>query len=180
MSFPVAHLLDCNQQFFLNGFVVRELILGYVNYHNTDAKPGDMNRSGLVFGKQPLNPGILRTRQQGCAFHNLIVSKVKDGEHLLPGDGWIELEELVDGLATLQKINQTLNGNPSTTEAGRTAHSLGVNPDHFVEPALLFRSHKFNIRAGCRLAQSGYQVTRKLSATVAGICRSFGSGRFGH
>jgi hypothetical protein len=70
--------------------------------------------------------------------HDLIVCEVQDSEQLLPGDGWIELQELIDRLTTLQKIDQTLDGNTCTTEARRAAHSLGVNPDDLIKPALLF------------------------------------------
>jgi hypothetical protein len=92
----------------------------------------------------------------------LIVRKVKDGEHLLPGDGWIELEELIDRLTTLQKIDQTLDGNPCTSEAGRTTHSLGVHPDDFVELALLFRGHNLTLEqlGGWRNKQRHASVAR--------------------
>jgi len=37
-----THLLKGYQQFFLSGFVVRDLILRYVYHHNTDVKFGDI------------------------------------------------------------------------------------------------------------------------------------------
>ncbi len=93
VNFAVTHLRDRPQQFLLEGFVVRDLILRCVNHHNTEATLGDIllelqpavnryqdiklvlgdckqctviqcvpfflvNRSGLVFGEQALNPGI--------------------------------------------------------------------------------------------------------------------------
>jgi hypothetical protein len=42
MNFAVTRLLDCKQQCFLNGFVVSDLVLRYVNHQNTDAKLGDV------------------------------------------------------------------------------------------------------------------------------------------
>lgn len=41
-NLSLAHLLNGQQQFFLNGFVVRDLVLGYVNHHDTDVKLGDV------------------------------------------------------------------------------------------------------------------------------------------
>jgi hypothetical protein len=66
---------------------------------------------------------------------------VKDGEHLLSGDRGIQLNELIDRFTTLKKVDQTLNGHAGIAEARHTAHSLGINPDHLIKPAFLFRGH---------------------------------------
>jgi hypothetical protein len=41
-NLSLAHVLNGQQQFFLNGFVVRDLVLGYVNYHHTYVKLGNV------------------------------------------------------------------------------------------------------------------------------------------
>ena len=56
------------------------------------------------------------------------------------------MKELIDGFTTLEKIDQTLNRNSSSTETRRTAHSLGIYPDHFIKPTLLFRGHTSTLK----------------------------------
>lgn len=42
MNFPGAHVLNCKQQFFLNGLVMSDLVLRDMNHHNTDTKLCDV------------------------------------------------------------------------------------------------------------------------------------------
>ena len=77
--------------------------------------------------------------------------EIKNGKSLLPRDGRVEIEKLIDRFSCFEEVDQTLHRHTRTSEAGRAAHALRVDPHRFLEPGFLIGSHNFKISAvGCR------------------------------
>ena len=70
-----------------------------------------------------------------------MISEVQHRKDLLARDGRIQFEELFDGFATFQEVDQALDRDARAAEAGRATHTLGVDPDRLVEPLFLFDCH---------------------------------------
>jgi hypothetical protein len=75
----------------------------------------------------------LRIRQSVCAFQNLRIREVKHGQDLLPRDGRIEHQELMDGFAAFKKIDEALHGHPCAPETWHTTEAPGVSPDGLIQ-----------------------------------------------
>lgn len=59
----------------------------------------------------------------------------EEGDHLLAGDAGETVEEFLNRIATLEVIDQILDGHARARKTGRTAHNLGIDFDdgaHFI------------------------------------------------
>jgi hypothetical protein len=57
----------------------------------------------------------------------------------------IKLKEIINRLGSFEEVDKTLNRNPRTPEAWSTANPFRADPNCFIQPVLLFRSHTLNL-----------------------------------
>ena len=106
------------------------------------------------------------------------IGEVKHSKDLLPCDGWVEQQKLVDGFAAFKKIDKALHGYTGAPETRSTAHAPRVYPDRLIQAASLFSGHILRLSHFAGVAQgmtSGWQA-RDARGTVrphvggSGIC----------
>jgi hypothetical protein len=74
-----------------------------------------------------------------------VIGEVKNRKNLLPGNGRVEIEKLVDRFSPFQEVDQALHWHTRIPKAGGATHALRANPNRLVEPGLLIGSHNFRI-----------------------------------
>ena len=113
----------------------------------------------LMAAEELLHPGIYAFVNEDA--HSRICGEVKHGKDLLPCDGWIEHQKLVDGFATFKKIDEALHGYTCAPETRSTAHAPGVYPDRLVQAVSLFSRHILRLSHFAGVAQrrtSGWHI----------------------
>jgi hypothetical protein len=81
----------------------------------------------------------------------------------------LELEEIVDGLAALEKVDEALNWHTGLSKTGSTAHAQGADPDCFIKPIRLLNGHTFTIG---RIRQATQVAMCKIPVAVLGRLHS--------
>jgi hypothetical protein len=70
-----------------------------------------------------------------------ILHKVKKLNSLFPLDSGEVAEEVVEGIALFDVVEQGLDGNSRTSETRCAVHDFGVNRNHSGQVGLLFSGH---------------------------------------
>jgi hypothetical protein len=79
---------------------------------------------------------------------------VREMRNVLPKNGGVDGEKVIDGLACLQKVDERLHGHSRVSKAGRSVHDLLVDGHHARKRALLLCRHRFfNDRGSATMGQ---------------------------
>jgi hypothetical protein len=90
---------------------------------------------------------------RSISWRSYLFGKLDETDCLLTTDGREAVEEIVQGLAPPNMIDESLHRNTRPFETGFAAHAVRIDPDDFIKLSFLFWGHDLKFTRNCQDAQ---------------------------